>query len=124
LRANLSLIFFGLLLSSIIVAEIKGEEPKKDTLTVEELAKNPLVYKGEIEIVGVVSKVYPKDSAFRIVSLKEFKECGIICEDAPSIPVIYKGKLPKIKYEVWIKGVIEKVKKKGFLLKAKEVKIN
>lgn len=123
MRTNLILILFCLLLSSVIGVEIKGEEPKGDTLTVEKLVKNPLAYTGEVEIVGVVSKVYPKDSAFRIVSLKEFKECGIICEDTPSIPVSYKGKLPKLKDEVWILGVVEKVKKKGFLLKAKEVKV-
>ncbi len=122
MRINFLLLSLGVLLSSIIGAEIKAEEPKKDTLTIEELVKNPSIHKGEIEIVGVVSIVYPKDSAFRIVSLKEYKECGIVCEDAPSIPVIYKDKLPKEKDEVWIRGVVEKVKKKGFVLKAKAYK--
>lgn len=89
---------------------------------VDELAKNPENFKGEIVLRGVVAGVKESEGIFGIVDCREFQVEGIICPDDVILPVRFSGDLPKPKAMVEITGQVIR-DKNGLIIEAKRVEV-
>ena len=81
------------------------------TIGVDDIAADPGAYDGVIGIRGIVSFVYPSDSTFVIIDVKEYELCGVVTcainEIAVTIPSEqYSGELPNVEDEVVVYGEI------------------
>jgi hypothetical protein len=81
-------------------------------VNVEKVISTPDYYKGFLGIEGIVTK------------LDEVKNIFLLgCEDACiSMPVVYKGPMPKLKSKVIVYGEIKKQEDRKYVFQAKEVK--
>jgi len=96
--------------------QANSEEPG-DAITnsvivdVDDIVADPGAYQGIVGIRGIVSFVYPADSAFVIIDLREYELCGVVTcainELTISVPFDrYSGELPDVKDEVVVYGEI------------------
>ncbi len=77
------------------------------TVGVDDVAADPGAYDGIIGIKGIVSFVYPSDSTFVIIDVKEYELCGVVTcainEIAITVPPDqYSGELPNVEDEVLV----------------------
>ncbi len=88
-----------------------GVEPAR-VIAVDELASHPEDAKGRLAVNGTVSEVSESKSGFLLG-----------CEDAcVSLPVTFKGTMPKVGSEVTVYGVVAKTDSERYVLIAEEVK--
>lgn len=74
-------------------------------INVDDVVADPIAYDGVIGIRGIVSFVYPADSTFVIIDVKEYELCGVVTCAINEMSVMvppdqYSGELPKVEDEV------------------------
>jgi len=93
---------------------------------VDDFTADPAAYDGIIGIRGIVSFVYPPDSTFVIIDMKEYELCGVVTcainEIAISVPRDqYSGELPNVEDTVVVYSGITSGEN-VYLLEVSEVK--
>lgn len=91
-------------------------------IDVDNLAKDPEAYEGTIAVRGAVSFVYPSESSFIIIDLREYELCGKVTCAINHVQVSYSGELPKMRDKVLVIGEVSGTSGEYVLFKAKEVK--
>ncbi len=96
------------------------------TIGVDDFTADPAAYDGIIGIRGIVSFVYPPDSTFVIIDVKEYELCGVVTcainEMAISVPRDqYSGELPNVEDTVVVYSGITSGEN-VYLLEVSEVK--
>lgn len=106
-----------LVLGYLLTGGCQITEQTSDVITdpiivdVDDVVADPGAYEGIIGIRGIVSFVYPADSTFVIIDLREYELCGVVTcainELAISVPFDrYSGELPDVKDKVVVYGEI------------------
>lgn len=96
----------------IVPKQPSGDESEPAAIVnVDDVAADPGAYEGVIGIKGIVSFVYPSDSVFVIIDVKEYELCGVVTcainEIEVSVPPNqYAGELPNVEDEVLVYGEI------------------
>jgi hypothetical protein len=80
------------------------------TVGVRQLMKQADAYPGEIRVQGVVSRVFPEQHMLALIDAEEFKECKVVTCAQLTLPVQWKGAMPKVTDTVLAEG---EVRKKG-----------
>ncbi len=118
-----TLAYYTVLLGlSLVIGCTKTPEQKNSQITssadtarviaVDELASHPEDATGRLAVIGTVSEVSAAQSGFLLG-----------CEDAcVSLPVRFKGAIPKVGSEVTVTGVVAKADSDKYVLVAEEVK--
>ncbi|UCG84397.1 MAG: hypothetical protein JSW38_06170 [Dehalococcoidia bacterium] len=86
-------------------------DPTPVIVGVDDVAADPFAYVGPIAIEGVVSFVYPSNSTFVIIDVKEYELCGVVTCAINEIPITvppdsFTGTLPEVKDVVLTYGEI------------------
>jgi hypothetical protein len=89
-------------------------------LDVNSVASDPSAYKGSIQVRGAVANVYPADSVFLLIDIREYKACGVVTCASKSVPVHYAGTPPKVEEELLVTGEMVS-SPKGYVLAGKEL---
>lgn len=90
-------------------------------LSVDDIAKRPDKYKGQVVARGVVSYVNAKERVAALISESEFAACGNACPDVV-LPVRWRGELPAMTDRVLVRGEIERTAE-GYLFNAANTEI-
>lgn len=92
-------------------------------LQVDDLARNPEDFKGDIILQAVVAGVKKSKGVFGVIDRREFEEEGTLnCPDAIVVPVKFGGSLPDLKTLVEITGRVVRTEK-GLIIDARQVKV-
>ena len=93
-------------------SQVVGEtDTPQVTVGVDDIAADPGAYNGIIGIRGIVSFVYPADSTFVIIDVREYELCEVVTcainEIAVTVPPEqFSGELPNVEDEVVVYGEI------------------
>jgi hypothetical protein len=114
-----SVVFLYILTSIIIFivscnttdGEFIRDESRQTVVGVDDAFADPQAYSGIIAVKGVVSFVYPSNSSFVIIDVKEYELCGVVTcainEMLISVPSdLYSGELPEVTDTVLVHGEI------------------
>lgn len=101
-----------ILLGGVFLLGCQTESQQLPIVGVDDFTSDPWAYDGDIAIRGIVSFVYPSDSVFVIIDVKEYELCGVLTcainEIRISVPPDeYSGELPNLKDEVLVYGKIK-----------------
>ncbi len=103
-----------------LAAAVKPAAASK-VVHVDDLAKRPDDFKGDIVLRGVVAGVKPSKGVFGIIDSREFESCGGVLTCAENIlPVKFSGALPEPKAVVEITGRMVRGEK-GLVIEANRV---
>ena len=89
---------------------------------VDDLAKSPENFKGEIMLRAVVAGVRKSEGVFGVIDSREFESCGVLTCAENILPVKFSGNLPEPKAVVEITGRMVRVEK-GLIIQAKRVEV-
>lgn len=89
---------------------------------VDDLAKIPERFTGEIMLRGVVFGVNESDHVFGIIDSGEFESCGVLTCAEILLPVRFSGDLPKPSAVVNVKGRVVRGDE-GLIIEAKGVEV-
>ena len=99
-----------------------GPNVSSKVVHVDELAKNPGDFKGEIVLQGVVAGVKKSEGVFGIIDSREFESCGILTCAENILPIKFDGKAPGLKAVVQVTGQVVRGEN-GLIVEAKRVEI-
>ncbi|MFV1994425.1 MAG: hypothetical protein ACC661_03220 [Verrucomicrobiales bacterium] len=89
---------------------------------VDDLAKNPEDFKGEIVLRAVVVGVKESEEVFGVIDSREFESCGVLTCAKNTLPVKFSGDLPEPKTVVQVTGRMIQGEK-GLIIEAKRVEV-
>jgi len=102
---------FLLVFSPILHAgEVAATLPK--VLGVDEFMKNVDLYRGKVNLEGVVSALAPEQQAISLIDAKEFQDCGVTTCAQLTLPVQWRGPMPAVRDLVRVEGQAREVKGK------------
>ncbi|NOZ23999.1 MAG: hypothetical protein GXP25_23220 [Planctomycetes bacterium] len=96
--------------------------PLSQVVHVDELAKDPGRFAGDIVLQGVVAGVKKSEGVFGVIDSREFESCGSLTCAENILPVKFAGELPEPKSVVQITGRVVRGEK-GLLFEAKGVEV-
>jgi hypothetical protein len=73
---------------------------------VREFMKNVTKYQGTVSVEGVVSKISPKQKMLALIDTQEFRECKVVTCAQLTLPVRWKGEMPKVATVVRVDGEV------------------
>jgi hypothetical protein len=97
---------FAVLAPSSAWAQEAGANPP--VLGVREFMKNVEKYPGRVSVEGVVSGIFPKQKMLALIDIQEFQECRVVTCAQLTLPVRWKGEMPKISGVVRVDGEVRR----------------
>lgn len=73
---------------------------------VREFMKNVTKYQGRVSVEGVVSNISPKQKMLALIDTQEFRECKVVTCAQLTLPVRWKGEMPKVATVVRVDGEV------------------
>ena len=73
---------------------------------VREFMKNVTKYQGRVSVEGVVSNISPKQKMLALRDTQEFRECKVVTCAQLTLPVRWKGEMPKVATVVRVHGEV------------------
>ena len=99
-----------------------GPSVSSKIIHVDELAKSPGGFKGEIVLRGVVAGVRKPEGVFGVIDAREVESCGVLTCAKNLLPIKFEGEAPELKAIVQITGHVVR-DKKGLIIEAKHVEL-
>ena len=99
-----------------------GADTSSKIVQVDDLARNPGEFKGEIVLRAVVVGVRKSKGVFGVIDSREFESCGTLSCAKSILPVKFSGRLPEPKAVVVITGQMVRGEK-GLIIEAKRVEV-
>ena len=99
-----------------------GADTSSKIVQVDDLARNPGEFKGEIVLRAVVVGVRKSKGVFGVIDSREFESCGTLSCAKSILPVKFSGRLPEPKAVVVITGQMVRGEK-GLIIQAKRVEV-
>ncbi len=87
---------------------LAGSGAAGDRLGVRTLMEDVEKYPGRIEVVGVVSRLYPDREMLALIDLEEFRECRVVTCAKLTLPVRWRGGMPEVASTVQVTGEVQK----------------
>ncbi len=97
------------------------DEKQPDFVHVDELAKDPHAYPGEIVLRAVVAKSNESEGVVSVIDSREFESCGQLKCAENYLPVKISGSLPEPRTLLFITGQVVR-DKQGLVFQATQVK--
>ncbi|VAX31227.1 hypothetical protein MNBD_NITROSPIRAE03-1148 [hydrothermal vent metagenome] len=104
-----------------VVAVTANPHGLSEVVYVDDLAKKPEDFKGELVLRGAVAGVSKTNGVFAVVDSREFESCGVLTCALNTIPVKFDGELPEPKTIVEITGRVIRGEN-GLIINAESVK--
>jgi len=77
-------------------------------LGVDEFMINLDRYPGRVLVKGVVSAISPERKLVALIDAGEYESCGVVTCAQLTLPVMWKGQMPKAKEAVLVEGQVQK----------------
>ena len=98
-------------------------EASSGLIHVDDLAKNPEGFSGDVVLRAVVAGVNKPQGVFGVIDAREYEQCGSLsCCEEPILPVKFAGNLPEPKTFVQITGRVVRGEK-GLVFEARSLEI-
>lgn len=111
---GLFLVFTAMVLTNAASEEQGMREPTKSALEsskavgVDEFMINLDRYPGRVLVKGVVSAVSLERKLVGLIDAGEYESCGVVTCAQLTLPVLWKGQMPKVKEAVLVEGQVQK----------------
>jgi len=82
--------------------------PAESIFNVDDIARSPERFTGQIIVEGVVSSVTPEQDTIGLIDSREYASCKVVTCSSFILPVQWSGFMPQVEDKVQITGSIEK----------------